>query len=203
MPLSTPVLARDLDGGLVGLQARAAEEDIGHLRALGQQLGQRFLAGHVVVVGGVDELGHLVLQRRHQLGVVVAQRVHCNAAQRIEVLLAVDVPHAAALASLQSDRYAAIGVHHVGRGSLNESGHCKNLLSWKVNGIRALPPQMPEKQRSPILGAARWPTVAVCASQPCNEPTPHLGSALQQGLSSYIRDKMPAWPAGSDPACGL
>src|SRR5256885_9883443 len=49
----------------------------------------------------------------------------------IEVLLAVDVPHAAALASLQSDRYAAIGVHHVGRGSLNERSeeHTSELQS--------------------------------------------------------------------------
>jgi hypothetical protein len=65
------VLAGDLDGGLVGFQAGVAEEHIGHARALGQQLGQGFLAGHMVVVAGVDQLGHLLLQRRHQLGVVV------------------------------------------------------------------------------------------------------------------------------------
>jgi hypothetical protein len=32
------VLARDLDRGFVGFQTRAAEEHIGHVRALGQQL---------------------------------------------------------------------------------------------------------------------------------------------------------------------
>jgi hypothetical protein len=50
----------------------------------------------------VDDLADLVLQRRHQLGVVVAQRVDGNAAQRVQVLLAVHVPHAAALAVLSA-----------------------------------------------------------------------------------------------------
>jgi len=42
-------------------------------------------SGHVVVVGGVDQLGQLVLQRGHQLGVVVAQGVDGDAAQRVQV----------------------------------------------------------------------------------------------------------------------
>jgi len=117
------VLAGDLDRGLVGFQAGAAEEHIGHARAVGQQLGQGFLAGHVVVVAGVDQLGDLVLQGRHQLGVVVAQGVDGDAAQCVQVFLAVHIPHAAASASLQRDRYAAVGGHNVGRGSLNVSGH--------------------------------------------------------------------------------
>jgi hypothetical protein len=81
------------------------------------------LVGHVVVVGGVDDLGDLVLQRGHQLGVVVAQRIDGNAAQRVQVLLAVHVPHAAALAMRQRNRHAAVGVHGVGRGGFDESGH--------------------------------------------------------------------------------
>jgi hypothetical protein len=59
----------------------------------------------------VDELADLVLQRGHQLGVVVAQGVDGDAAQRVQVLLAVDVPDAAALAVRQRDGQAAVGVH--------------------------------------------------------------------------------------------
>jgi hypothetical protein len=50
-------------------------------------LAASFSAGHVVVVAGVDQLGDLVLQRRHQLGVVVAQGVDGDAAQAVQVLL--------------------------------------------------------------------------------------------------------------------
>ncbi|MPN47877.1 hypothetical protein SDC9_195481 [bioreactor metagenome] len=77
------VLARDLDGGLVGFQARVAEEHVVHLGALDQQLGELLLPGHMVVIGGMDQLGHLFLQRGHELGVVVAQCVHRNAGQTV------------------------------------------------------------------------------------------------------------------------
>jgi hypothetical protein len=88
----------------------------------------------MVVVGGVDQLGHLLLQGGHQLGVVVAQGVDGDAAQRVQVFLAVHVPNAAALAALQRDGYAAVSGHNVGRSCLDESGHCKNLLRRKVSG---------------------------------------------------------------------
>ena len=47
--------------------------------------GKLLLQRHVVIVGGVDELRELVLQRGHQPGMAVAQGVHGNAAQRVEV----------------------------------------------------------------------------------------------------------------------
>ncbi len=73
-------LAGQLQGGFVGFQAGGAEKHIRHARALYQQLGQLFLQGDVVVVGGVDQLGQLVLQSGHELGVVVAQGVDRDAA---------------------------------------------------------------------------------------------------------------------------
>ncbi|MNW12971.1 hypothetical protein D3C71_2107920 [compost metagenome] len=56
---------------------------------------------------------------------VVAQRVDRDATQAVQVFLAVDVPDSAALTAGQCNGHAAIGVHHVGRSCLNESGHAE------------------------------------------------------------------------------
>jgi hypothetical protein len=101
--------------------AGGAEEDVGQARQLDQLGGQFFLVGHVVVVAAVDDLADLVLQRRHQLRVVVAEGVDGDAAQRVEVRLAVHVPHAQALAMRQRDRHPAVGVHGVGGGRRDQS----------------------------------------------------------------------------------
>ena len=51
-----------------------------------------------LIVDAVDQLANLVLQGGHQLRVGVAQRVDGNAAQAVQVFLAVHVPHSAASA---------------------------------------------------------------------------------------------------------
>lgn len=116
-------LARQLERRFVGFEAGAAEEGIGQARELGQLGGELFLAGHVVVVGAVDQLADLVLQRGHQFGMVVAQRVDGDAAEAVEVGAAVRVPDSATLTVRQRDRKAAVGVHDVGRGGLDGSAH--------------------------------------------------------------------------------
>ena len=110
--------ARQLQRRLIGLQPGGAEKHIGHARQFDQFGRQRLLVRHMVVVGGVNQLGELVLQGRDQLGMVVAQRVDRDAAQCIEVALAIDVPHAATLPVRQRNRQAAVGVHHMGRRGL-------------------------------------------------------------------------------------
>jgi hypothetical protein len=100
-PLDALVMAefaRQLQGGLVGFQAGGAEKDIAHARQLDQFLGQNFLVGYVVIVAAVDDLSNLILQRRHQLGVVVAQGVDRNTTERVQIRLAIDIPHPATLA---------------------------------------------------------------------------------------------------------
>ena len=118
-----PVFASQLDRRLVCFQAGAAEEGVGQARQLGERGRQPFLVGHVVVVAAVDDLADLVLQRGHELGVVVAERVHGDTGQRVEVFLAVDIPHSHALAVRQRDRQPAVGIHGVGRRSLDKR-HC-------------------------------------------------------------------------------
>ncbi len=62
-------------------------------------------------------LAKLILQGGDELGVGVAQGVDGDAAQTVQVLLAVDVPDAAALAMRQGDRQAAVGVHDMGKAA--------------------------------------------------------------------------------------
>ena len=123
--------ARQLDGRFVGLEAGVAEKHIGHARQLNQLGRQPLGVGHMKVIAGVNDLVQLVLQGGHQLGVVVAQRVHGNAGQRIQIFFAIDVPDSAALTVSQRNRQAPIGVHGVWRGGFNESGHADGLLKKK------------------------------------------------------------------------
>jgi len=69
--------------------------------------------GHMEVVAAVDHFGQLVLQCGDQIGVVVPQGVDRNARQRIQVGLAIDVPHPATLTMTECDWQSAIGVHGV------------------------------------------------------------------------------------------
>ena len=91
-------LAGQFQRGLVGFQPCGAEKHVFQTGQLNQFGGQRFLQRHMVVVGAMNHLADLCLQGGHQPGVVVAQRVDCNAAEPVQVALAVDVPHAAAVA---------------------------------------------------------------------------------------------------------
>jgi hypothetical protein len=122
-------LARQLERGFVGLQAAGAEEDLVQPRALAQHGGQSLGVGRVVVVAGVDQLGDLLLQRGNQLGVGVAQGVDRDAAECIQVFLAVDVPDAAAVTVRERDRQAAVGVHDMrfDRSSVGHGEISKNV----------------------------------------------------------------------------
>ncbi len=105
--------ARQLERGLVGLEPAGAEKHIAQTRALDQQLRQLFGVAVVVVVADVHQGADLLLQGWHQLGVRVPERIDGDAAQRIEVGLAVHVPDAATLAVRELDRQAPVGVHDV------------------------------------------------------------------------------------------
>jgi len=61
----------------------------------------------------------------------MAQGVHGNAGQGIEVLLAIDIPNAATLTALERDGQAPISVHGVRRSGFNESRHAKTPVQIK------------------------------------------------------------------------
>ena len=100
------VLARNLDGTLVCLGARIAEERLVEAREfdeLRRCIGLRLC---VVEVRAVDELLCLLGDGRDERLVVVAEHVHGDAAEEVEVLLAVVVPEVRALAVVQHDLVA-------------------------------------------------------------------------------------------------
>src|SRR6185369_5313071 len=80
-------LARDLERRLVGFEARVAEERVAEPRELAQLGRQLFLERDQVVVRAVDELADLVVERRNELRMRVAERVDGDAAERVEVFL--------------------------------------------------------------------------------------------------------------------
>ena len=117
-------LARQFERRFVCFQPGGAEEHVGHAGEFNQPLGQDLLVRHVVIIAAVDDLAQLVLQGRHQFGVVVPQGVHRNAAQCVQVFATIHIPHPAALAMRQGNRQTAIGVHDMGRGGFDERGRC-------------------------------------------------------------------------------
>ena len=87
----------------------------------------------MVVIGGMDQLCHLILQTRHQFGMVVPQRVDGNPAQCVQIFTPIHVPDAAALTMRQGNRQATIGVHNVGRRRRSrQGGHSGHIFASKV-----------------------------------------------------------------------
>ena len=76
--LVVPKFACQFDSGFVGLETAVAEEHVAHVRVLDQFGRQHFGVGGIEVVAAVDDFFQLLLQRRHQFGVVVAQGVDRN-----------------------------------------------------------------------------------------------------------------------------
>ena len=100
------VLARDLDGALIRLSARVAEERLVEAREFDELRRCVGLRLRVVEVRAVDELLRLLGDGRDERFVVMAEHVHSDAAEKVEVLLAVVVPEVRALAVVQHDLVA-------------------------------------------------------------------------------------------------
>src|SRR5690606_32045843 len=106
--------ARHLERRLVGLRARVREE---HARALGclgereQALGERDLRRGAEEVRDVAERAELGRDRGRERRVRVAERVHRDAREEVEVPLPVGVPHVRALAAHEDALRRAERVH--------------------------------------------------------------------------------------------
>ena len=95
------MLARELDRGLVRLRAGIAEEDPFGERRLAQLLGETHRRLHEVEVAGMPEPARLLRKRLRQLRVAVAERGHADPRSEVDVLVAVRVPYAGALAAVE------------------------------------------------------------------------------------------------------
>ena len=110
---AAPELAGQLDGRLVGLGTAVAEEGLVRKRMVAEQLRQFDLLRDLVIVGAVDQLRRLLLQRRDHLGMAVSQVVDRHPPQKIQVLFAIGIPQSAPFAPDRYDRVAPIGSHDV------------------------------------------------------------------------------------------
>ena len=107
------VLARGLNGTLVGLGTGVAKEHLAHAGALAQLFGQLAAGRGVVKVRGMLQLVGLLGNGLGPVQITVAKAVHANAAGKIQILLALGACGAQAVAFFQHNRVAVIGVQDV------------------------------------------------------------------------------------------
>jgi hypothetical protein len=117
-----PILAGQLDGAFVGLGAAIGEEDTVGRRALDEPLGQLELRLGVVQAGGVDQLLGLLGHGFDDDRVGVAQDVHSQAGDHVQVRPALVVVDVAALAALEDHGQPGERAHVVARLELAPVG---------------------------------------------------------------------------------
>src|SRR4051794_6040757 len=97
------VMARHLDRAFHSLGAGIAEEHQIRKALLAQPRSQPLAVRALEQVGHVPEFCRLLLQRRHQMRMAMAERVHGDAAAEIQITLAVGPDQPDALAALERD----------------------------------------------------------------------------------------------------
>src|SRR5262245_43089876 len=107
------ILAGDLERRLVGLGAGVREEHAVGERMLDEQLGQVDLRRRVIEVGDVQERRRRLLDGAGHSWMAVPQRGDRDARAEVQVLAALRVPDAHAVASHENDRGAAAVVGSV------------------------------------------------------------------------------------------
>ena len=112
--LAVAVEPGQLDGGFVGLGAGIAEEGLLHAREGAKALGQLFLQGDAIEIGGVDQRAGLLRDGLGDDGMGVAQAADGDAREGVEVALAVLVGQPCAGAADEGHGKARIGIHHGG-----------------------------------------------------------------------------------------
>ena len=94
--LEMPVFACKLDGGFIGFQAGIAEEATAQAAFFAELGGNLFLQVNAEIVRDMNQLGHLLLKRRYQSGMIVPHGINGNSrkAVKIDVALRVGEPYA-------------------------------------------------------------------------------------------------------------
>ena len=129
-------------------------------------LGQCDLRGAGEEVGDVTERGQLAGNHRRDERVGVAQCVHCDTAEKVQVFLAVGVPHEAAGATHQDALRSAEDTHERGRVTgkpVSAITHSSNDELCAASAAMGAPPasRCPPTPGgpSPVRLSAVWPTV--------------------------------------------
>jgi hypothetical protein len=105
-------LARELDRGLIRLGARVAEVDLAAEARLREALGEQHGGLGVEQVARVHQASDLLAHGLNDPRVAVTEARHRDAAQEVEVLVALAIPHARALAAHKLDRKARVAGDH-------------------------------------------------------------------------------------------
>ena len=82
-----------LERGFVGFQPGVAKEHVAHTGERHQLVSELLLQRDVVIVAAVHDFADLVLQGRHEFGVVVSQGVDRDARQCLEIAFTVGIPY--------------------------------------------------------------------------------------------------------------
>ena len=131
---------RQLERGLVGLRAGVAEEHppIAEMAAQTRRQPRHRLG--VEDVGDVRKLLGLFLDRAHDAGMAVPQRSHGEAAEKIQIAIAVGVIEIGAGAAHEGERHAAVGVDEILMGEVDDLSVIHRCPSWiphRVFGLLA------------------------------------------------------------------
>ena len=118
--LGRAVQPDQLDGRLVGLGARVAEERLPAETPLRKGLGPEPLQLGVPGVGDVDQLAQLVADGLDDRRRAMAQQVAAPAGEEVEIAVALAVPHPGVLAADQGDGKASVVGDHVALKELED-----------------------------------------------------------------------------------
>jgi len=123
MALAEVIAARDLDGAFHRLGAGIGEEHEIGKALLAQPCRELVTVWALEQVRHVPQLGGLLLQRRDQMRVAMAERIDRNPAGEIEVALAVGGGEPAALAALETEIDPGKDGKQMRRGAIGHGGH--------------------------------------------------------------------------------
>ena len=115
------------------LGAGVREGDALHARRRRNQFGH--LAGEVRLRAEMEAVGELTLERGHHEGRLVPEEIHAEAHRDVDVLVAVDVPHARAARALGDD-----GIEHLLEGELEADRRAVVGQMTAVSGRQRLRP---------------------------------------------------------------
>ena len=101
------VFARQLHSALIALCAAVGKENAVHAGSLGNNTQGLRLNLSIIQVGAMHQLGSLLADSLHQHRMIVAQAVDSDTGKGIHILIALVVPHTAALAKLHNQLISA------------------------------------------------------------------------------------------------
>ena len=105
--LAHAVFTRQLHSALIALCAAVGKENAVHAGSLGHHTQRLSLNLGIIQVGAMHQLACLLADCLHQHRMIVAQAVDSDTGKGIYILIALIVPHTAALAKLHNHRISA------------------------------------------------------------------------------------------------